>query len=102
MYHYTERLFDKEGLMNTDAFTFDEHFRQAARRSFLSEADAARLLRIKTSYDIWKFRRVDQRALMLDYLALSVGVENRKNAEAARWERHSKLVLDFLSKLRFW
>ena len=88
--------------MNTDSSTFDEQFRQAAKMSFLSEADRARLLRIKTNYDLWKYRRVDQRALMLDYMALSVGVENRKNVEAARWERRSKLVLDFLSKLRFW
>ena len=88
--------------MNSDSSIFDEQFRQAAKSSFLSEADRAMLLRIKTRYDLWNCRRFDERALMLDYLALSVGVENRNAAEAARWERRLKLVIDFLAKPYFW
>ena len=59
MYHHPERPFDKEELMNTDPSAFDEQFRQAAERSFLSETDRATLLRIKTNYDLWNNLRAN-------------------------------------------
>ena len=60
------------------------------------------MLRCKIRDELWRNRRIDLQFLMLDRMALNVGVENRKRVEAARWERRTKLVIEFLSKLRPW
>ena len=88
--------------MNTNLSIIDEEFRQAAKESYLSEAEAVAMLRCRIRGELWRNRSIDLQAMMLDRMALSVGVENRKRSEAARWERRSKLLLIFLSKLRFW
>ena len=80
----------------------DKDFREAAKRAFLSEREAAALLRTKVMFRLWRERTFDEGAMWLDYLALSQAVENRNRVQAKRWDNRLKLVLDFIEKLRFW
>ena len=103
-YHVTlwlVRSFGREKLDMKAPVMDDDRFRAKAERAFLSEREAAAILRIRTLNRFWREGDFDQDATSLDKLAMSHAVANYKRENTKRRNKILNLILDSLAKFRF-
>ena len=79
----------------------DREFREEARHAYLSKQEASAILRYRLQTKLL-FRTFEPDDVVLDKLALSHAVENRRRAKATERARYLKAFFVFLAKLRPW